>query len=211
MNFHPNVCNRVSVPSYSLCIPHTHTLTLLPQRKKNEGKRGCPNQLPLAYWYSHTETMVNEYHIIFFTIITGKDTSPTLSSTIKSEKFTLVPSPDPIMSHKEYIHVLPLPKGHISACNSAACLQSPHSMDTTETDAAVEVAATGACVPSGQKKVDYRSEVSVNGEVIIVLESNSKKSESLKKRVRFARCSKDMKYLCAVCSKPDCMKCSNCL
>lgn len=168
------------------------------------GRSGSPFTILIG------ESLPLTYSIIFFTLIIGMDPSPLLSSSIASEKCPLYPSPNPIMSHKEYIHVLPLPKSHTVASNNATKFRSLHSLNIIQMDAAKKDTSKGHA-PTGQGKIEYPNDVSVNAEVVVVLESSSKRSKSLTKRVRFTRCSKDMKYLCAVCSKPDCMKCSNCM
>lgn len=41
------------------------------------------------------------------------------------------------------------------------------------------------------------------------VEAEGKKEKE--KKARFSRCPSEKKYLCEVCSRPDCMKCNNCL
>lgn len=64
----------------------------------------------------------------------------------------------------------------------------------------------------GKKRAKYSS----NGEryakeVKVTAQSSDGKAKSYTKRARFARCTKKLKYLCSVCSKPDCMKCTHCM
>ena len=150
---------------------------------------------------------VSNFIVTILIILTGDYNLPdSMTMSSESEKFVLVPSPVPIMSHREYRHIPPrFSKGTTSRGGDMAQVQSPNVLNV---EMAKKTAADESLSPAGPRDPNCSN----NGETVIVLESSiKKKRKSLTKRARFARCSKDVKYLCEVCSKPDCMKCSNCL
>jgi len=79
----------------------------------------------------------------------------------------------------------------------------------------IAFSTTSAALPKqperliGRKRTKSYSNGERNGKDIKM--SGDGKLKTYTKRARFARCTKKLKYLCSVCSKPDCMKCTHCM
>ena len=123
-------------------------------------------------------------------ICTGQDT------LTESDKSILHPIPVPIMSYEEY----PVP------INS-----DEENVESIPTSPSEEPTSSGSGMrPSLLPTVATDEKVSP----VALRGTNRRKKGNLAKQVgktRFKRCSKGVKHLCEVCSKTDCMICSNCM
>ena len=118
-------------------------------------------------------------------------------------KFTLLPGPSPIMSPKE----IP-PSSKYDGPVSQAMVEFFHNSNNS-----IAIATTSAPKQHdrflGRKRTKSYSNGERNGKDNMM--SGEGKIKTYTKRARFARCTKKLKYLCSVCSKPDCMKCTHCM
>jgi hypothetical protein len=173
-------------------------------------------------------------HNHFSLILLGGHLSPQ-NSPPGSESYALLPSPTPIMSTTVF---QPSQRTNLP-CNStgpSVALPTPEHSTADNKMANEEPRTTGGLknpkrVRKDDKKTGRRQKLKLDsknsGGIVATFErviskelskrklsSDSEdggKQSAKKRRRRFTRCQGQKKYMCGICSKPDCGECSNCL
>ncbi len=141
--------------------------------------------------------------IVFFFSILGNHCS-IQKSPMSNNKFILIPGPSPIMSPKELPPSMkydgPVSQSMVNFFHGSNSRNATSLPKHTEKLIGKKRAKPYSDGDRSNKEFKTHGPLTGDGKV-----------KSYTKRARFARCTKKLKYLCSVCSKPDCMKCTHCM